>query len=136
MAHALSNRPNCTCVRKTLQKRGRTHGAGCARPWFRTAEPLGNVVMRIGLQEKTVYLISESFKQLHMIHESHRMQAQEVFVEKREIPSSKTENMLSNLHTSEKNTTLNDNTHLKKNCILEIYHNCKYMNNRDSRFLY
>ena len=26
----------------TLQtRRGRTHGAGCARPWFRTAEPLG-----------------------------------------------------------------------------------------------
>ena len=26
---------------KTLQTRGRTHGAGCARPWLRTAEPLG-----------------------------------------------------------------------------------------------
>ena len=27
---------------KTLQThRGRTHGAGCALPWFRTAEPLG-----------------------------------------------------------------------------------------------
>ena len=27
---------------KTLQKRRRrAHGAGCARPWFRTAEPLG-----------------------------------------------------------------------------------------------
>ena len=26
----------------TLQaRRGRTHGAGCSRPWFRTAEPLG-----------------------------------------------------------------------------------------------
>ena len=24
-----------------LKRRGRTHGAGCARPWFRTAEPLG-----------------------------------------------------------------------------------------------
>ena len=22
-------------------RRGRAHGAGCARPWFRTAEPLG-----------------------------------------------------------------------------------------------
>ena len=35
----------CKTVRvhaNTLQKqRGRTHGAGCARPWFRTAEPLG-----------------------------------------------------------------------------------------------
>ena len=27
---------------KTLQtQRGRTHGAGCVRQWFRTAEPLG-----------------------------------------------------------------------------------------------
>ena len=26
----------------TLQtRRGRTHGPGCVRPWFRTAEPLG-----------------------------------------------------------------------------------------------
>ena len=25
----------------TLQKRQRTHGTWCARPWFRTAEPLG-----------------------------------------------------------------------------------------------
>ena len=32
----------CTCVRKTLQtQRGRTHGAGCVRQWFRTAKPLG-----------------------------------------------------------------------------------------------
>ena len=30
------------CARKTLQtQRGRTHGAGCVRQWFRTAEPLG-----------------------------------------------------------------------------------------------
>ena len=30
------------CARTTLQtKRGRTHGAGCVRQWFRTAEPLG-----------------------------------------------------------------------------------------------
>ena len=29
-------------IRKTLQtQRGRTHGAGCVRQWFRTAEPLG-----------------------------------------------------------------------------------------------
>ena len=29
-------------ARKTLQtQRGRTHGAGCVRQWFRTAEPLG-----------------------------------------------------------------------------------------------
>ena len=29
-------------TRKTLQtQRGRTHGAGCVRQWFRTAEPLG-----------------------------------------------------------------------------------------------
>ena len=36
------NRQNCTCTRKTLQtQRGRTHGAGCVRQWFRTAEPLG-----------------------------------------------------------------------------------------------
>ena len=42
MASALSNRQNCTCARKTLQtQRGRTHGAGCVRQWFRTAEPLG-----------------------------------------------------------------------------------------------
>ena len=34
--------PNCTCARKTLQtQRGRTHGAGCVRQWFCTAEPLG-----------------------------------------------------------------------------------------------
>ena len=33
---------NCACARKTLQtQRGRTHGAGCVRQWFRTAEPLG-----------------------------------------------------------------------------------------------
>ena len=42
MASALSNRQNCTCARKTLQtQQGRTHGAGCVRQWFRTAEPLG-----------------------------------------------------------------------------------------------
>ena len=36
------NRQNCTYARKkTLQtQRGRTHGAGCVRQWFRTAEPL------------------------------------------------------------------------------------------------
>ena len=39
---ALSNRQNCACARKTLQtQRGKTHGAGCVRQWFRTAEPLG-----------------------------------------------------------------------------------------------
>ena len=33
---------NCVCARKTLQtQRGRTHGAGCVRQWFRAAEPLG-----------------------------------------------------------------------------------------------
>ena len=32
---------NCACARKTLIQRGRTHGAGCVRQWFRTAEPLG-----------------------------------------------------------------------------------------------
>ena len=38
---ALSNRQNCTCARQTLQTQGgRTHGAGCVRLWFRTAEPL------------------------------------------------------------------------------------------------
>ena len=32
---------NCTCARKTLQtQRGRRHGAGCVRQWFRTAESL------------------------------------------------------------------------------------------------
>ena len=42
MASALSNRQNCTRARKTLHtRRGRTHGAGCVRQWFRTAEPLG-----------------------------------------------------------------------------------------------
>ena len=42
MASALSNRQNCACARKTLQtQRGRTHGTGCVRQWFRTAEPLG-----------------------------------------------------------------------------------------------
>ena len=42
MASALSNRQNCACARKTLQtQRERTHGAGCVRQWFRTAEPLG-----------------------------------------------------------------------------------------------
>ena len=42
VASVLSNRQNCTCARKTLQtQRGRTHGAGCVRQWFRTAEPLG-----------------------------------------------------------------------------------------------
>ena len=42
MASALSNRQNCACARKTLQtQRRRTHGAGCVRQWFRTAEPLG-----------------------------------------------------------------------------------------------
>ena len=42
VASALSNRQNCACARKTLQtRRGRTHGAGCVRQWFRTAEPLG-----------------------------------------------------------------------------------------------
>ena len=31
-----------TFASKTLQKqRGRAHGAGCVRQWFRTAEPLG-----------------------------------------------------------------------------------------------
>ena len=31
-----------TRTRKTLHtQRGRTHGAGCVRQWFRTAEPLG-----------------------------------------------------------------------------------------------
>ena len=35
------------CTQKTLQtQRGRTHGAGCVRQWFRIA---GNVVTRIGL---------------------------------------------------------------------------------------
>ena len=39
---ALSNRQNCTYATNTLQtRRGRTHGAGCVRPWFHTAEPLG-----------------------------------------------------------------------------------------------
>ena len=38
---ALSNRQNCACARGTLQtQRGRTHGAGCVRQWFCTAEPL------------------------------------------------------------------------------------------------
>ena len=33
---------NWTFARKTLQtQRGRMHGAGCVRQWFRTAEPLG-----------------------------------------------------------------------------------------------
>ena len=42
VASALSNRQNCTCAHKTLPtQRGRTHGAGCVRQWFRTAEPLG-----------------------------------------------------------------------------------------------
>ena len=42
MASALSNRQNCTRACKTLHtRRGRTHGAGCVRQWFRTAEPLG-----------------------------------------------------------------------------------------------
>ena len=42
VASALSNRQNCTCARRTLQtQQGRTHGAGCVRQWFRTAEPLG-----------------------------------------------------------------------------------------------
>ena len=42
VASALSNRQNCTCARKILQTQwGRTHGAGCVRQWFRTAEPLG-----------------------------------------------------------------------------------------------
>ena len=41
MASAVSNRQNCTCAHKTLQTQWeRTHGAGCTRPWFRTAEPL------------------------------------------------------------------------------------------------
>ena len=41
MASALSNRQNCACARKALQtQRGRTHGAGCVRQWFLTAEPL------------------------------------------------------------------------------------------------
>ena len=37
------NRQNCVHVRaKILQtQRGRTHGARYSRPWFRTAEPLG-----------------------------------------------------------------------------------------------
>ena len=47
MASALSNRQNCACARKTLQtQRGRTHGAGCVRQWFRTAEPLGGTSLR------------------------------------------------------------------------------------------
>ena len=42
VASALSNWQNCACACKTLQtQRGRTHGAGCVRQWFRTAEPLG-----------------------------------------------------------------------------------------------
>ena len=42
MASALSNRQNCARTRKTLQtQRGRTHGAGCVRQRFRTAEPPG-----------------------------------------------------------------------------------------------
>ena len=42
VASAFSNRQNCTCAHKTLQiQRGQTHGAGCVRQWFRTAEPLG-----------------------------------------------------------------------------------------------
>ena len=42
LASALSNRQNCACARKTLHtQQGRTHGAGCVRQWFRTAEPLG-----------------------------------------------------------------------------------------------
>ena len=42
VASGLSNRQNCACARKTVQTQpGRTHGAGCVRQWFRTAEPLG-----------------------------------------------------------------------------------------------
>ena len=42
MVSALSNRQNCACAHKTLQtQRGRTHGAGYVRQWFRAAEPLG-----------------------------------------------------------------------------------------------
>ena len=41
MASALSYRQNCACACKTLQaQRGQTHGAGCVRQWFRTAELL------------------------------------------------------------------------------------------------
>ena len=37
-----TGRQNCAYARKTLQtQRGRTHGAGCVRQCFRTAEPLG-----------------------------------------------------------------------------------------------
>ena len=31
----------CMCTQTLQTQRGRTHGAGCVRQWFRTAEPLG-----------------------------------------------------------------------------------------------
>ena len=32
----------CNCARKALRtQQGQTHGTGCVRQWFRTAEPLG-----------------------------------------------------------------------------------------------
>ena len=39
--------PSCVCVGGGGQVR--THGIGCVRQWFRTAEPLGNVVTRMGI---------------------------------------------------------------------------------------
>ena len=45
---------------RCTQNTGQTHGAWCARPWFRTAEPLGdsgNVVTRIG-----IYVAKKSIK--------------------------------------------------------------------------
>ena len=60
-------RRNCACTRKTLQtQRGRTHGAGCVRQWFRTAEPLGerryenwNTHTHTHTQFKDSFLISQ-----------------------------------------------------------------------------
>ena len=31
----------CMCTQTLQTQRGRTHGAGCVRQWFRTADPLG-----------------------------------------------------------------------------------------------
>ena len=31
----------CMCTQTLQTQRGRTHGAGCVRQWFHTAEPLG-----------------------------------------------------------------------------------------------
>ena len=31
----------CMCTQTLRIQRGQTHGAGCVRQWFRTAEPLG-----------------------------------------------------------------------------------------------